>query len=366
MPPEAAGGDPCGGQVTNLAPRDLTVDLHVLDGKRARLLTQLPPPPPPDSPCYHYAHGANWSDWRAVVGALQSINSRAGLASMIAVESCGSDAIVQYSPSTGRYRIALQRCGRRVCPHCGGVIAAETQARVREWMGTIKPYTWRMVTLSMRSSSGDLREAIKLLKASFRRLRQTQIWSTTQHYGIAVVECTYNREADSWHPHLHVLMRGRYIPIEALRAAWWSAAHEGARVHICPVDSATRAANYVAKYVGKSLSIKHESPTVEGGYDCDADQSLASLPERRLREWCNALYRDRWMIRVGDAPPLPDAPPPEGDDADPGDWEWQGTLDGMIARAYADDCEAIDALDSCWPGWRDHTTRGAPDANHSC
>jgi len=205
--------------------------------------------------------------------------------------------------------------------------------RICQWIGTVRPHAWRMYTLSLPSGGSSLLDQVEQLRRAFRRLRQSRAWSETQMYGVSVCEVTYNQTANTWHPHLHVLMRGRWCAISVMRAAWWKAAAVNARIHVREIDSSRAAAHYVSKYVGKGVK---QTVEVNGKIEDAPDQSLAAMPHGRLLEMITARCKKRWLLMVGEGPPLPDFDPEELPDQGPNDWVPVCTLRELFRRGSAD------------------------------
>lgn len=97
-----------------------------------------------------------------------------------------------------------------------------------------------------------------------------------------MLEVTYNREEDTWHPHLNVLFEGDYIPFEALRQEWFDATRgEGQTAHISKADAGT--VRELLKYVTK-LSDFVEHPDA-------VDSFLDATARRRFIRTYGTFYR---------------------------------------------------------------------------
>lgn len=141
--------------------------------------------------------------------------------------------------------------------------------------------TLRLVTLTVRTQALDLKPAIMKLYASFRRLRQRSYWKEHVNGGLALCEVKWNEAAKRWHPHLHVLADGQYMPHAALSAEWLAATGDSPIVDIRLIRSKSHVLNYVTKYITK--------PADDGVYD----------DEDRLAEAIKALKSVRLIIAFG-------------------------------------------------------------------
>lgn len=150
----------------------------------------------------------------------------------------------------GRSRQIIKSCHDRFCPVCARVNARKIRKRLSYVLKNIKPrrgFSLSMLTLSTTNCE-DLSEGIKLLVASFRKLRQSQSWKYYVSGGAMIIEITGQK--GDWHPHFHILMYNRYYPREVL-AKQWKHLTQGTAVYIKRVNSVL-AMNYVTKYLTKS------------------------------------------------------------------------------------------------------------------
>lgn len=129
-----------------------------------------------------------------------------------------------------------------------------------------------MLTLTIRHVEGATPEAeAEKLALAWRRLREqlTRLYRTRFPF-MAVFE----KHPSSGRPHLHILLRGRFIDIRVVRA-FMTKRLASPQVWIEHFPDARKAANYVAKYVKKA-------PEKFGNckrYWSSADWSLKPKPE---------------------------------------------------------------------------------------
>lgn len=227
-------------------------------------------------------------------------------------QACGSDAWIQYSQSASRYRVVASSCKLKWCPFCARARAKKVAESIRRLLDTAPRNDWRFVTLTARHTDQPLIEQLKKLKTAFRRMRQRKAWRHHVHYGIAVIETTWNDGTKRWHPHLHLLIAGEYFPKRIIRSEWLASTRNSFIVDIRSLYDADSAATYIAKYLGKPPS----------------DAILGNL--EILNEWMQANVASKRIIRFGKAPET--APPPEADDGI-ADWEPVHRLGDIIAQA---------------------------------
>jgi len=129
----------------------------------------------------------------------------------------------------------------------------------------------RMVTLTIRTFQLTLKEAVLKLYTSFSKLRQTTFWRTRVAGGCAVCEIKRTRDGLRWHPHLHVLTEGTFIPQGWLAKKWGKITGDSYIVHVQPCDTVQQAAKYITSYLSKLVP----SPLIRNhNYLVEAIQAL--------------------------------------------------------------------------------------------
>lgn len=173
---------------------------------------------------------------------------------------------------------ALQRCRDRLCPKCaimrGKVCAAKAIALTQRMNAP------RFVTLTTASRDVPLLLALRHLLTAFSRLRRHPDWRSWVHGGIYALEITYNPKSRQWHPHLHLLVDGSYIPHPKLKALWHKLTGDSFIVDVRAVPDRAKAASYIAAYVAKPAD-------------------LHSWPAERIREYAETLHGARMIQPFG-------------------------------------------------------------------
>lgn len=164
---------------------------------------------------------------------------------------CGQRAVVQRSVTDpAKLRIRCDRCGDRFCVPCQRVRAHRLAGRVTARM---KLERHRFITLSLKSAAVPLVAQIARLNTAFAALRKAPLWQRTQRGGVAFLEVTLNEETGLWHPHLHVLVEGKFVAQASLSAAWLTVTGDSPVVHIAAVRDVAGVVDYVVRYVTKPL-----------------------------------------------------------------------------------------------------------------
>ena len=222
-----------------------------------------------------------------------------------AFRSCGGDAwVFRSNEHPDRLRISANYCHDRFCLPCATRHGTILAARIRDWLGS-EPA--RFVTLTLASDSQPLADRLDRLIAAFRRFRRTRWWSRRVQGGVATTEIKWSVKSAHWHPHLHILCRGEYLPAEELSKQWHIATGDSYIVDVRLVNDPDQASSYIAKYVSK--------PCPRSTYR-DVD---------RLQEMIMALTGRRLFIAFGTCN-LPKRPA----DADPDTWVKVQSLDEIM------------------------------------
>lgn len=171
------------------------------------------------------------------------------------VLSCGGDAWIDQSPSTGRFRVRCQRCGYRACPLCRIRWSLKVRDKMESVVADVKPNKRKLCTLTLRNSSAPLAGQVQRLWKAFQRLRQRTIWKRAVRGCIAVLEVTYNAEKDTWHPHLHCVLDADYLDSRKLSKQWLQITLNSKIVDVRAVLSLTGMVKYLTKYLLKSVEL---------------------------------------------------------------------------------------------------------------
>jgi hypothetical protein len=205
-------------------------------------------------------------------------------------ETCGRRAALWHDDSTDRYVLRSDTCKLRICPACRRRYQFAAVARIRALLQDAAPRSWQFITLTVRHTRAPLAQQTEHLKASFRRLRQRKLWRAAVAHGYAVLEITYNRHRDEWHPHLHVLARCRYIDWHLLRKDW-IAVTDGSSIIDCGyVRTTQHACDYVARYLAKPPDL------------------LDLQSPQRIAEYYFAIQHARFLMPFGSPPKAPTRP----------------------------------------------------------
>lgn len=148
------------------------------------------------------------------------------------------------------FRLALSHCHDRFCTPCANARSARIQSRLTD---LLPDRTLRFLTLTLGGPDLPLEDQLDRLLKSFQRLRRRKLWAERVEGGVAFLEVKRSSRTDRWHPHLHVLLIGRYFPLADLKALWLDVTGDSWVVDIRVVKSRQAAIAYVAKYATKSI-----------------------------------------------------------------------------------------------------------------
>jgi len=167
-----------------------------------------------------------------------------------------------------------------------------------------------MITFTLKHSTAPLSDQIDRMYASFKTLRQSDLWQHAKPRGYCVLEICRSEDGLLWHPHLHLLANTPYILDDALKAEWLKITGDSYIVDIRRVNSKARDRHrdYLCGYLTKPATT-----------DILMDDSI-------LTEWIDALLHRHVLIGFGRPRLAPKPPPPE----DPQDWTLIGSLCGLL------------------------------------
>lgn len=247
--------------------------------------------------------------WRALQRTCQSDARKDRFA------NCGSQLWLRLDKVHKCIGVACNTCKDRLCGPCG---AARAQ-RIVDAVVNAKPNaTLRFVTLTLKPSHASLSAQLDRLYDSFNKLRRRDFWKLYVTGGVAFVEVKIGKNSGLWHPHLHCLVEGDFIPQRDLSREWLEVTGDSSIVDVRRVENVGHAAAYTVKY---------------GSKGCDS--SVYNAPSR-LDEFVTAIKGRRFALTFGTWRGIQLA---EGHD-DGAQWQNIGAIDSLVSRARAGDDDA--------------------------
>lgn len=202
-------------------------------------------------------------------------------------------------------------CRERLCPMCQWRRSIKLGAQADQIYRNLtdKGFKHVFITLTVRNCSGEmLRKTCDDLLESFGRLKRGKMWKNAVVGSYRALEITYNEEANTYHPHIHILAtvdgnyflksNENYITQEMLIEEWKSAARLDYRpsVDIEGIkqkegQSITSACAEICKYPCKSAEIKKAKVLETIDY---------ALRGRRLIQWAGVAAEVRRELNMDD------------------------------------------------------------------
>lgn len=270
-------------------------------------------PPPVLATDTSFRHSFWWRDRQRVFAGLEHAFGNSPRTTRFGF--CGTRAFVQASAADPpEYRVLSERCRDRWCRACATQRARTVAANIVDHLAD---RTARFLTLTIKTTDLSLRQSIQKLFSSFAKLRQTRLWRRRVTGGVATCEVKRTADGTSWHPHLHLIIEGKYVHKPDLVREWYRITLDSFIIHIRPMDTASGAAEYVTKYLRKPVPAE-----------------IVRAPEH-LAEAMLALHGRRMVTTFGDwrGTKLTEV-------ADAGDWTTLYPFRDLVANARGGDPDA--------------------------
>lgn len=162
------------------------------------------------------------------------------------LKDCRRHAWFVQSKVTKKLRIQSSRCKLRWCPICRDVSRSIVTRAVDDWL-QIQKYP-KMLTLTMKHNDDPLQLQIKHLYDCFRKFRQRAFFHRKVTGGVWFFQLKYNERSEQWHPHIHCLIAGQFLPHNQLKTLWHKVTGDSHVVDIRPVKDLENASTEVARY----------------------------------------------------------------------------------------------------------------------
>ena len=234
---------------------------------------------------------------------------------------CGSHAyVLQSVEDPDVYTLGGSTCHDRFCLPCARERSRVIATNVKDKLEAERA---RFLTLTLKSTTEPLAELLTKLTTDFATLRRSTLWRNKVTGGVAFLEVKWIERTERWHVHLHALVQGRYVPQDELSKTWLRITGTSHVIDIRIANDNAHVTHYITKYASKPL-----------------DHTVVVEPAR-LDEAVLAMKGKRLCTTFGSWRGYKLTEPPES-----GTWVQLGTLDEILARAEAGDCNAGRALDA--------------------
>lgn len=210
------------------------------------------PPSLPDAPVPTFRH-QSWHQRRIRIASAMAVAdlSRRRTSAFL---TCGCQAWVLRSvESPNDFRVVPDFCRDRWCVPCANGRAARIAANLLEHLQNEQT---RFVTLTLKASDDPLRARIDRLLAAFSKLRRRVFWKERVSGGAGFLHITRGKDGTHWHPHLHLIVQGKYLPKKELVDAWLQITADSYVVDIMYVHDPRLVGRYVTQYASKPLDPK--------------------------------------------------------------------------------------------------------------
>ncbi len=169
------------------------------------------------------------------------------------LQQCRKFAWFVQSSVTHKLRVMSSRCKLRWCPICRDVSRMIVTKSVEEWL-RLQKYP-KMITLTLSHSDDPLQLQIKRIYESFRKLRRRAFFERRISGGIWFFQLKFNKDTKQWHPHIHCLVAGKFLPHRELKKLWHKITGDSYVVDIRPVKDLEGCSNEVARYATSPADI---------------------------------------------------------------------------------------------------------------
>lgn len=248
----------------------------------------------------------------------EHIDIRDGKNRVRAFDDCRNSAWFVRHKLTGKVKVASQRCNLRWCPLCIKTKRFVMRASIMPWIKSHKKP--KFITLTLRHYDGELAEQLNRIYDCFKKLRNSVLWKKHIKGGLWFFQVKKSETDGCWHPHIHCICEGKFLPHKSLKAQWLKITKDSEIVDIRAVRDPKKAADYVARYATSPAEMS----------EMTLDEAAAVFDSLAGRRLCGTFGTGKEIQLV----------PKKCPDAD--DWEYLGTYQYVADYRLTDpDCAKI-------------------------
>ena len=164
---------------------------------------------------------------------------------------CGGNAwVVRDAANHEHLAIASQRCHDRFCIPCAKERARIIAHNLREKLPDVQ---LRFLTLTLKSVDEPLRAQLVRLRSCFNKFRSHPKIKDRMTGGVSFLELTISAKTGLWHPHLHIIFQGSYLPQNLASLVWHDITKDSYIVHVRSVTNSDAVRGYLASYLSAGL-----------------------------------------------------------------------------------------------------------------
>lgn len=165
------------------------------------------------------------------------------------LSSCRQNAWFTRHIETGEIRIASNACHLRWCPVCAESRKNYIGHSVAEWL-QVQKYP-KLMTLTLKHRDIPLWHQVTDLYRYFQNLRKLKDFRAIVSGGVWFFQIKQSVKTKEWHPHLHCVVTGKYLPRRQLRHMWLACTGDSMIVDIRSVKDPDGCALEVARYAAR-------------------------------------------------------------------------------------------------------------------
>lgn len=194
-----------------------------------------------------FRHSGWRRDRRRVFDALRWVNAKPSRIQRF--RDCGSNAwVVRNEEHPDQYAIAADHCRDRFCRPCARFRGQTIANNVANYLQNRE---YRFLTVTIKTTDLSLKEGVDKLYRCFALLRRSKLWMDKVLGGCAVCEVKPKDGGVGWHPHLHAIIEGKYLPLKPLRKLWLAITGDSFIIDVAYGKNPDAAARYLSKYITK-------------------------------------------------------------------------------------------------------------------
>ncbi len=169
------------------------------------------------------------------------------------LQACRKYAFFMRNKATKRLRVQSSRCKLRWCPICRDVSRMIVTTATEAWL-KLQKYP-KMITLTLKHNDDPLQLQVSRIYKCFQKLKSRVYFKRLITGGVWFFQLKFNHTTEQWHPHIHCLVAGQFLPHAKLRTLWFNITGDSTIVDIRPVKDLEGCSNEVARYATSPADI---------------------------------------------------------------------------------------------------------------